>query len=82
MVEATEVKHIFYHLRCRLALRWGLTAGHTVEATEADLKELLPEASWRDVHLQMIFFGASRVSVSRVGVPRACFLHPRGTGAN
>lgn len=42
----------------RLAQRWGLTDGRSVEQTEADLKALLPEAQWRDVHLQIIYFGA------------------------
>ena len=42
---------------CRLAQRWGLTKGHTVEQTEADLKVLFPEDSWRDLHLQIIYFG-------------------------
>jgi len=30
--------------RARLAQRWGLTSGRTVEQTEADLKLLWPEA--------------------------------------
>ena len=29
---------------CRLAQRWGMTNGRTVEQTEADLKLLWPEA--------------------------------------
>ena len=44
--------HIF-----RLARRWGLSRGKTVEAVEADLKKLFAPETWRDVHLQIIFFG-------------------------
>jgi endonuclease-3 len=41
----------------RLAARWGLSNGKSVEQTERDLKRLFPEASWNDLHLQIIFFG-------------------------
>ncbi|KAL6759264.1 DNA glycosylase [Haematococcus lacustris] len=41
----------------RLAQRWGLTAGGSVEQTEADLKALLPQDCWREAHLQIIYFG-------------------------
>ncbi len=41
----------------RLAARWGLSAGKTVERTEADLKAVFPESTWSKVHLQIIFFG-------------------------
>ncbi len=41
----------------RLAARWGLSNGHSVERTERDLKGLFPEDTWSRVHLQMIFFG-------------------------
>jgi endonuclease-3 len=41
----------------RLAQRWGLTNGQSVERTEADLKRLFPESSWNDLHLQIIFYG-------------------------
>ena len=37
----------------RLAKRWGLTLGGTVEQTEADLKAVFPEAAWNRVHLQV-----------------------------
>lgn len=30
----------------RLAERWGLSSGKSVEQTEADLKVLLPEDTW------------------------------------
>ena len=41
----------------RLAERWGLSNGTTVERTEADLKAVFPIATWNDRHLQIIFFG-------------------------
>ncbi|MCH7866822.1 MAG: endonuclease III [Myxococcales bacterium] len=41
----------------RLAGRWGLSNGHSVEKTERDLKLLFARESWGRVHLQMIFFG-------------------------
>jgi endonuclease III len=41
----------------RLATRWGLTSGKSVEQTERDLKALFPESSWNKLHLQIIFFG-------------------------
>ncbi len=41
----------------RLAARWGLSNGTTVEKTERDLKALFPKASWNKLHLQIIFFG-------------------------
>jgi endonuclease-3 len=55
----------------RLAQRWGLTGGRTVEQTEADLKLLFPEDSWRDLHLQIIFFGRERCP-ARGHDPAAC----------
>ena len=41
----------------RLAARWGLSSGRSVEQTERDLMRLFPPESWRDLHLQMIYFG-------------------------
>jgi endonuclease-3 len=41
----------------RLAARWGLSSGRSVEQTERDLKKLFPEESWRKLHLQLIGFG-------------------------
>jgi endonuclease-3 len=41
----------------RLAWRWGLSSGKSVEQTEADLKRLYAPALWNDLHLQIIFFG-------------------------
>lgn len=41
----------------RLAYRWGLSNGKSVEQTERDLKRLIPEERWNKVHLQIIYFG-------------------------
>ena len=41
----------------RLAYRWGLTNGKSVEQTEKDLKKLIPESKWNKAHLQIIYFG-------------------------
>ena len=41
----------------RLAQRWKLTNGKSVEQTEQDLKKLFPKESWGDLHLQIIFYG-------------------------
>jgi endonuclease III len=41
----------------RLAARWGLSDGSSVERTERDLKELFPRESWNTLHLQIILFG-------------------------
>ena len=44
--------HIF-----RLAKRWGLSTGTTVEQVEKDLKAVFPPDTWNRRHLQIIFFG-------------------------
>jgi endonuclease-3 len=41
----------------RLAQRWGLSNGRSVEQTERDLKSLFPEAHWNPLHLRIIFYG-------------------------
>ena len=41
----------------RLAARWGLSNGSTVERTERDLKALFAKESWNALHLQIIYFG-------------------------
>lgn len=41
----------------RLAARWRLSNGKSVEQTERDLKRLFPQAEWGRRHLQMIYFG-------------------------
>lgn len=41
----------------RLAARWGLSNGKSVEQTERDLKMIFPKNTWNKLHLQIIFFG-------------------------
>lgn len=41
----------------RLAARWGLSIGSTVERTERDLKAVFPRETWNKAHLQIIYFG-------------------------
>lgn len=41
----------------RLAARWGLSSGVSVEATERDLKRVFPQEIWGQRHLQIIYFG-------------------------
>ena len=49
----------------RLAQRWKLTNGKSVEQTEKDLKQIFPEKSWNDLHLQIIFYGREFCSASK-----------------
>lgn len=44
--------HIF-----RVARRWGLSRGKTVELVEADLKKIFPKEKWGLLHLQMVLWG-------------------------
>lgn len=41
----------------RLAQRWGLSSGKSVEQTERDLKAVFPEETWNRRHLQIIYYG-------------------------
>ena len=41
----------------RLAWRWNLSIGKSVEKTEKDLKRLFPKEEWNKLHLRIIFFG-------------------------
>jgi endonuclease-3 len=41
----------------RLAARWGLSRGVSVQQTERDLKRLYPPEDWGRIHLQIIHFG-------------------------
>jgi endonuclease-3 len=41
----------------RLAQRWGLTNGRSVEQTERDLKALFPREHWSKLHLRIIYYG-------------------------
>lgn len=44
--------HIF-----RLARRWKLSSGSTVEKVESDLKRLFPQETWGELHLRMVLWG-------------------------
>jgi endonuclease-3 len=41
----------------RLAKRWRLSNGRSVEQTERDLKRLFPREHWNQLHLRIIFYG-------------------------
>jgi endonuclease-3 len=41
----------------RLAARWGLSSGRSVEQTERDLKKVFARDAWINLHLQIIYFG-------------------------
>lgn len=41
----------------RLAQRWKLSNGKSVEQTEADLKKLFPPERWNKLHIQLILYG-------------------------
>lgn len=41
----------------RLAARWRLSNGSSVERTERDLKKIFDPQSWNSLHLQIIFYG-------------------------
>ena len=41
----------------RLAQRWGLSSGESVQRTETDLKRLFPRETWNRLHLQIICYG-------------------------
>ncbi|MBZ5711321.1 endonuclease III [Nannocystis pusilla] len=55
----------------RLAARWGLSDGTTVEKTEADLKALWPPEAWAKLHLQIIYFGREHCP-ARGHDPKVC----------
>ncbi len=55
----------------RLAWRWGLSNGKSVEQTERDLKALFPEETWNKLHLQIIYFGR-KYCPARGHDPRQC----------
>jgi endonuclease III len=58
--------HIF-----RVARRWGLSSGKTVEAVEEDLKRLFPKRNWIKLHLQIILF-ARRFCTAKGHVVTSC----------
>lgn len=55
----------------RLAYRWTLSTGKSVERTEADLKKVFPRDKWNDLHLQIIYFGREYCP-ARGHDPRKC----------
>lgn len=46
----------------RLAQRWKLTDGRSVEQTEADLKKIFPREHWNQLHLRIIYYGREHCS--------------------
>ena len=44
--------HIF-----RLARRWGLSRGNSVDKVEADLKKIFPQSLWGKLHIQFVLWG-------------------------
>ena len=57
----------------RLAYRWGLSSGKSVEQTERDLKRLFPREHWNQLHLRIIFYGREHCP-ARGHDPSACYL--------
>ena len=55
----------------RLAWRWTLSNGKSVEHTEADLKKLYPEDQWANLHLRIIYFGREHCP-AKAHDPRKC----------
>lgn len=55
----------------RLAYRWTLSTGKSVEKTEVDLKKVFPREKWNKLHLQIIFFGREYCP-ARGHNPHAC----------
>lgn len=49
----------------RLAWRWGLSNGSSVEQTERDLKRTFDRAIWNRLHLQIIYFGRAHCPALR-----------------
>jgi endonuclease-3 len=62
----------------RLAQRWGLSDGRSVEQTERDLKRLFPQSRWNELHLQIIYYGrqfcsARRCDGTRCEICQTCY---------
>jgi endonuclease-3 len=49
----------------RLAARWGLSNGSSVERTERDLEAAFPRHTWIRAHLQIIYFGRQHCPAQR-----------------
>ena len=64
----------------RLAQRWKLTSGRSVEQTEADLKKLFPRERWNPLHLRIIYYGREHCTAwgcdgTRCQICRELFPH-------
>ena len=57
----------------RLAERWRLSDGSSVEQTERDLKKAFPIEAWNRLHLQMIYFGREHCPALR-HEPSGCLI--------
>ncbi|MBL8891287.1 MAG: endonuclease III [Planctomycetaceae bacterium] len=62
----------------RLAARWGLSSGKSVEQTEKDLKRLFPQSRWNELHLQIIYYGREHCTArgcdgTRCDICRTCY---------
>ncbi len=62
----------------RLAARWGLSNGRSVEQTERDLKRLFPQSRWNALHLQIIYYGRQYCSArgcdgTKCEICRTCY---------
>lgn len=55
----------------RLAYRWKLSTGKSVDKTEKDLKRIFDRSLWNKLHLQIIFFGREYCP-ARGHDPHAC----------
>lgn len=55
----------------RLAERWRVSNGKSVEQTERDLKKVFPSEEWSRRHLQMIYFGREHCP-ARGHDPKVC----------
>jgi endonuclease-3 len=49
----------------RLARRWRLSSGKSVQQTEKDLKRLFPKERWNTLHLQIIYYGRAYCTARR-----------------
>lgn len=54
----------------RLAWRWGLSDGSSVERTERDLKAAFDVSRWNRLHLQIIYFGREHCPALRHDLER------------
>jgi endonuclease III len=65
----------------RLAWRWGLSDGSSVERTERDLKAVFPVDTWNRRHLQIIYFGREHCPALRhdsIACPICSFAAVKG----